>query len=848
MIPSESTLTPIMQQYWSIKKHHMKPLVFFQLGDFYELFYDDAVRASQMLDLTLTHRGHGSAEKIPMAGIPVHTLENYLKKCLSLSECVVVCDQIGIPDGKGIMERAVQRIYTPGTVYESEFVDPSQSNYLVCFAAAPQGLCLVWADLCEGVIQWNEGTISEMHEELTRLAPREIIGCDKDLLEEQAHFTSIDPWYFNIEENEPYISKALPNFGTYRDLSMSPEILGTIGAFIRYSTMHTGSDQLFTQIKQTRSHELLGVDRQTRQHLEIDSAEPSQGLLYGVLNHTRTQGGARLLKKWIAYPTRNRDTLNHRYDTLGHWNNHSALLHSSRITLKELCDLERIATKIATMKIRPREIIMLKETLAHSANLRTQLAGSPLALSPESAIETAFCDLIGQWILEEPANTLKEGAVIQPTVCEEYGRLAHLLTHQQELLEQYALQEQKQHGLTIRAGSNHIQGFFLELSKGDSERIPKHFMRIQTLKHCERYQTSELREIQHNVIAARLAVAGKQEALWQTFIGLLGQHIESLKTLASEIFWIDVTQSLAYASQNSATTRPVYSDRDEICIEQGRHPTLEHKKGLKFMANDCLLERDNPFMLLTGPNMGGKSTYMRQVALIIFMAHIGAYVPAKRVVLGPIDQILTRIGAQDALAMDQSTFMVELTETARILRQATPNSFILIDEMGRGTSTYDGLALAAATMEELFDHNQSFCLFSTHYHELKTFSQERPGIQHSCFRGVIQNNIIHFPYKLEPGSIEHSFGLYVAQKAGLPSRLTERAWKIHAELAHNAPQTLNNEEPVAIPMITEDLLSPLYWDLETMSPKLAWTNLWAWQETTLQARNYKKTTEYSDLQ
>jgi DNA mismatch repair protein MutS len=420
-------------------------------------------------------------------------------------------------------------------------------------------------------------------------------------------------------------------------------------------------------------------------------------------------------------------------------------------------------------------------------------------------------------------------------ICKNYSEHLEILENHQAILEQYAQEQEILYGFPIKYGSNNLQGFFLEITKAFSSKVPDHFRRIQTLKHCERYQTLDLQAIEQKIFTARDALSQDQDQLWKKCLEELACYESELRTLAQHISFIDLTQSLSFAGQRTGYIRPDWSEDLGIHIEQGRHPVLE-LGTYQFIANDCMLNHAERLWILTGPNMGGKSTYMRQVALIVFMAHIGSWVPAKKMKIGPIDHIFTRIGAHDHLSQGQSTFMVELTETARILRQCTERSLVLIDEMGRGTSTYDGLALAQATAEYLCEYSKALCLFSTHYHELQTLASQHNGIENYCFQGTICEKNIRFSYVLSQGAIEESFGLYVAQKAGLPSKLLERAWDIHQELGEDSRTQKNESTRLKNdPMIYED--HPLDWDLESFSPKDLWLRLHQWQASNLRKRN-----------
>ncbi|MBM4222909.1 MAG: DNA mismatch repair protein MutS, partial [Gammaproteobacteria bacterium] len=722
IVQASSTRTPLMQQYWAIKDEHPNKLVFFRLGDFYELFAQDAVIASGCLDLTLTQRGTEDGQPIAMAGIPAQSLEVYIKRLLGMGKTAVVCEQVGQPTGKGPMERAVKRIFTPGTVNEAEFLSPKEPNYLMAYYQDHGTLSTAWVDVSEGVVYWAQGPLSELQDEVLRRDPKELIGMHA-LCEEWKGFTSraqiLPKWYWNEHENESYIQKALPAYGVFKDSVMSLATWRTIGALIRYVILHLGTGAVFTDLVEYRKESLLGLDSLTRAHLGLDKHSQSSTCLFDILNQTCTHLGSRLLHQWMHTPSRDFELLRTRQNMIAAWKDRSDgdIREQARQILLRIGDIERLTSKIAARSIRPRELEALKNSCKAIRSLSEVLASHPILSLDTHDIEKMVHDCIDRWICDDPSNNFEDGEVLRPEVNPELCEIVGLMTDHRSVLKEYAQLEQEKIGIPLKSGANHIHGFYFECTKQQSEKIPEYFIRIQTLKNAERYQTIELRKLQTRFHEAKKAYHVLCQQLYQECLEELAGYLDGLRLLSRQIAYHDLTQSLATVSLIRQWVTPSFSFDNILSIKQGRHPLLEQQRGLSFIPNGCEISEKERFWLITGPNMGGKSTFMRQVAIIVFLAHLGSDVPAESCCIGPIDSIFTRIGAHDRLDEGQSTFMVELTETARICRGVSSHSLVLIDEMGRGTSTYDGIALARATAEYLASI-RCLCLFSTHYYEL----------------------------------------------------------------------------------------------------------------------------------
>ena len=835
--------TPLMQQYLSIKKQHPHRLVFFRLGDFYELFFEDAKKASQLLDITLTQRGSHSGEPIPMAGVPFHSVDGYLKKLLGQGESVVMCEQQGQPHGKAPMTREVERILTPGTVNESEFTNPKENNYLACYYTIKSQTVLCWCDVCEGTIYWQIIDSSQLIENITKLRPKEILASKELLIDFNTKFQTLPSWNFNPQENICFIQQSLSTDISISDIEHPMLVYCALGAIVRYILASHGSSDAIRAIKKYAPIDLLILDAKTRIHLELDD-ESSPSSVINALNKTTTPMGARLLKKWMQHPTRHQETLNQRADKIQSWLDNQYILERAGSILAQISDIERLASKIGTGTIRPRELNAIEQTITHAEKLK-ELLKPCTSLAPIIFISDdheALRDLINLKILKEPNAHIRDGNVFNPECCSELKKLKNLSQDHSSYLSQFSEKEQSELKFPIKVSSNNIHGFYIEVSKIYSEQVPSHFIRLQTLKAVERYTTKELKEFEHIALQSQSLALLREKELWNELINNLKNYIDCLRHLSSQLAKIDVTRSFAHCALQYRLVRPCWTNQSCFEIQGGRHFIVENLfSKQQFIPNDLSFNQDTKLIVLTGPNMGGKSTYMRQSALILFLAHLGSYIPAESALIGPFDRIFTRIGAHDALALGQSTFMTEMLETATIVHEATEKSLVIMDEIGRGTSTHDGLAIAFATAEYLLQYNKSFCLFSTHYHELTELALVYPTVKNFHLHSKLMQDHIYFSYELKSGAAENSFGLYVAKMAKLPQKLLELSkmrFSIHEENKNNyqpADSHLNLNEDLSNKLVMDEIIKI---ELDMISPRQAHELISRWQEQLLTSHHF----------
>ncbi len=774
--------TPLMRQYFAAKAEYPDTLLLFRMGDFYELFHDDARKAARLLDITLTQRGQSAGAPIPMAGVPVHAVESYLGKLVRAGEAVAICEQIGDPaQARGLVERKVVRVVTPGTVTDAALLEERRDTLLLAIAADRNGYGLAWVDLAAGRFLLAEVADPDaLAAELARLAPAETLIAED--VAWPAAVTALPglrrrlPWHFDAASAQRELCRF---FGT-RDLSgfgcmALTRALGAAGALLTYlqETQKSALPHL-ASLGVENSAETVALDAATRRHLELDThpGGRSEFTLLGVLDHSVTPMGARLLRRWLHRPLRDRDTLRQRHQAIG------ALIDSRcfsplRERLRAIGDLERILARVALRSARPRDLSTLRDGLAAAPGLRDELAGldNPRlgALLERIGDHGESVRLLSAAIIAQPPALLRDGGVIAPGHDTELDRLRLLSTDADRFLLELEQREKAASGIaTLKVGYNRVHGYYIEIGKAQAERAPEHYTRRQTVKGAERYITAELKAFEDQVLSARERALMRERALYEGVLDALVARLAPLQDAAAAIAELDVLACLAGRAEALAWTCPELVDAPGIRIERGRHPVVEQVREEPFEPNDLQLDDGRRMLVITGPNMGGKSTYMRQAALIVLLAHIGSYVPAQRAVLGPIDRIFTRIGAGDDLARGQSTFMVEMSETAAILHNATAHSLVLMDEIGRGTSTYDGLALARACAVRLATVNRAFALFATHYFELTALAGEVPGIANVHLDAVEYGEQLVFMHAVKDGPASRSFGLAVAALAGLP--------------------------------------------------------------------------------
>ena len=806
--------TPMMRQYLGLKAQHPDMLLFYRMGDFYELFFDDAVKASKLLGITLTQRGSSNGQPIKMAGVPYHAAEGYLAKLAKMGEAVAICEQIGDPaTSKGPVERQVARILTPGTLTDTALLDESRDSQLLSIFQADGLIGLARLNLASGSFILSEIAIGHLAQEVERIAPSEILVSDDfthaTLTNNKAAKKRLSPWQFDIDTALATLTKQfntldLNGFGCQ---GLQPAICAA-GALLDYvrNTQRTALPHI-NAISVESTSAYIQLDAATRRNLEIDLTlrGESSPTLYSLLNTTQTAMGARLLRHWLHHPLQDRNLVAKRHMALAELiqsNTHEAL----NVALKTIGDIERITARIALKTARPRDLSGLAVSLNQLPLLQQALqniAGSLLqTLGSSLTVPSAALNLLNNAIKTEPSVVLREGGVIADGYDAELDELRALQNNHGEFLLQYEAAEKARTGINnLKVEYNSVHGFYIEMSRTQAETAPTEYRRRQTLKNVERFITPELKAFEDKVLSANDRALAREKVLYEQLLEALQPNIVHLQTIAGAVASLDVLCCFAERAIALKYVAPEFTTEAGIQIMNGRHPVVEGisiSNNQAFIANDVLLNPYRQLLLITGPNMGGKSTFMRQTALIILLAHCGAYVPASAAKIGEIDRIMTRIGASDDLAGGRSTFMVEMTETANILHNATDKSLVLLDEIGRGTSTFDGLSLAWAVAKQLLEKNRSYTLFATHYFELTRivdeFKQAANVHLDAVEHGTGENKAIVFMHKVEEGAANQSYGLQVAQLAGIPKTVINAAKKKLVQLEINQVALANENQ------------------------------------------------------
>jgi len=774
--------TPMMQQYLRIKAEHPDILVFYRMGDFYELFYDDAEKASRLLDIALTTRGASAGAPVRMAGVPWHSVEQYLAKLVRLGESVAICEQIGDPNtAKGPVERAVTRIVTPGTLTDSELLDDKADNVLLSVFRDKSGAGLAWLSLASGELRVAEVAPQALDNELRRIAPAEILATDGIDLPD-FFVTRVPAWHFDFEVGRRKLLEQLgaASLAGYGCEDLGPAI-AACGALLDYAAKTQGQALAHvTAVRAERAGEHLRMDAATRRNLEITETlrgEPAP-TLFSLLDECATGMGSRLLRRWLHEPLRDREALAARHAAVEALRDGAGDIHA---LLRKFADVERICARVALRSARPRDLAALRDSLGLLAGLTAAdfrgdsalLAGLKEDLrTPEECLA-----LLRRAIAPEPAALLRDGGVIADGHSAELDEVRALQSHAGEFLIALETRERDRTGIpNLRVAYNHVHGYYVEVTNAHAARVPDDYRRRQTLKNAERYITPELKAFEDKALSARDRALALEKSLYEALLDDLSRHIAALQRIARALAQLDVLCDFARIASQRSYARPQFVEETLIEIEAGRHPVVEARIE-RFIANDCRLSPQRQLLLVTGPNMGGKSTYMRQVALIALMAHAGSFVPARSARLGPIDQIFTRVGAADDLAGGRSTFMVEMTESAAILHNATASSLVLMDEVGRGTSTFDGLALAWAIARHLIERNRSLTLFATHYFELTRLALEHREAANVHLDAVEHKDTVVFLHAVKDGPTSDSYGLAVAALAGVPKPVIRQARK-----------------------------------------------------------------------
>ena len=786
--------TPMMQQYLRIKSDHPDTLLFYRMGDFYELFFDDAKKASQLLDITLTSRGQSAGLPIPMAGIPYHAAEGYLAKLLKNGESIAICEQIGDPaTSKGPVERKVVRIVTPGTVTDEALLEDRKDNLLVAvctFSNASQGTQhgIASLDLTSGrfVLQQVESE-DQLLSELGRLNPAELLFSEDwplpSNLQQRSGLCRRPPWHFEPESARQRVLKQfntldLKGFGC-DNLTAA---IAAAGALLQYVKDTQQSALPHIQgIRTENSADSILLDASSRRNLELDY-HPSghlQYTLFGVLDKTATAMGSRCLRRWINRPLRDHRILNNRYACVANLlNDH--LYKAVQTHLRQVGDIERISSRIALKSARPRDLLVLRTTLAVLPALQQTLATSDNEQLAHTATQIGeqpeILTLLEKAIIDNPPVLIRDGGVIAKGYHQDLDDLRHLSQNADQFLIDMENREKAATGITtLKVNYNRVHGYYIEISHLHAAKVPPHYTRKQTLKGAERYITEELKSFEDKVLSAKEKSLSFEKALYEELLNIIATSLIPLQQCAAALAELDVLVNFAERAETLSLSQPTLLDKPGITIESGRHLVVEQVSDIPFVPNDLSFSNQRRMLVVTGPNMGGKSTYMRQAALIVLIAHIGCYVPAKTLACGPVDKIFTRIGASDDLASGRSTFMVEMSETANILHNATSKSLILMDEIGRGTSTFDGLSLAWACADHLAKETKAFTLFATHYFELTTLADEQKTIHNVHLDAIEHGDKIIFLHTVKEGPASQSYGLQVAALAGVPRSVIDKA-------------------------------------------------------------------------
>jgi DNA mismatch repair protein MutS len=846
----ESTHTPVIQQYLRIKAEHAQMLLFYRMGDFYELFFDDARKASRLLDIALTSRGQANGAPIPMAGVPAHAVEAYLAKLLRCGESAAICEQIGDPAAsRGPVQRQVTRIVTPGTITDDALLDEHRETLVCALHQQDDAFGIARLELSSGRFLCMEVSGREaLAAELERIDPAELLqsedAADLAELPERASVVKLAPWYFEEQSARELLGT---QFGT-RDLSgfgcdSAHLAVAAAGALLHYvKDTQRGALPHVQGLRLERREDAIILDAVSRRNLELTASLSGERgrALADVLDRTATPMGGRCLRRWLGRPLRDRERLRHRHQTIG------ALIAAGVAPrlhehMRDLGDMERILSRVALRSARPRDLSQLGATLDRLPALHSTLAAveSPLLTELLAAIGE-FPDTsawLGRAIAESPPLWLRDGGVIAPGYDDTLDELRRLSTDADSFLRELELRERQRTGVaTLKVGYNRVHGYYIELGRSHAEKVPAEYRRRQTLKATERYITEELKAFEDKVLSARERALARERQLYEEMLTRLGEQLPALQRSAENLARLDVLNTLAERAETLGYCQPELVDGAGIAITAGRHPVVEQMMDEPFIANDIRLDEECRMLVITGPNMGGKSTLMRQTALIVLLAHMGSYVPAERAVIGTVDRVFTRIGAADDLAGGRSTFMVEMVEAANILNNATPQSLVLLDEIGRGTSTYDGLSLAWACAAHLASGVRAFTLFATHYFELTALPEQFDGVANIHLEAIEHANRIVFMHRVRPGPANRSYGLQVAALAGVPRSVIDNARGMLETLEAESNARANAADNAQIPLFagadpgpgTEQRLRELLTEVDpdSLSPKEALETLY----------------------
>ncbi|MBP6209357.1 MAG: DNA mismatch repair protein MutS [Anaerolineales bacterium] len=841
-------VTPVRQQYLDIKREYPDAIVFFRLGDFYETFDEDAEITARELDIVLTSRPVGGGVRVPLAGIPYHAVENYLARLIEKGHHVAICEQVGDQPSKGIFPRKVVRVVTPGTVTEPGLLPGDANNYLTSVVLNGETASISYTDVTTGEFAVTELPLEALRAELTRLHPAEILHPDNQTLPDgiNGHLTALPAWKFEPGKcNETLLtqfrSSTLDGFGLKAN-SLQVRAAGAIVLYLKET--QPDALNLLTSLRSYSLNEFMTLDASTRRNLELDETLRGErkGSLLGTLDFTITPMGKRLIHQWVSQPLLQVAKINKRQDGVQHFVSNGMVRAELREELKPLADLERLVNRVIAGQAQPRDLVAMRNTLGQLPKVKEVINGQSAVNGQWSVCEEQF-SLLQNAIDEDPPATLQNTGVIRSGYSAELDGVIEASKHARDWIANLEGIERERTGIkTLKVGYNKVFGYFIEISRGAADRAPENYIRKQTLVNAERFITPEMKEYETLVLNAEERIKEIETRLFREVCAELGKSANTLLATARAIAVLDVLSALGEAAALGGYCRPEVHEGNGLEILEGRHPVVEqYLKNDRYIPNDIVFEKGEVVRIITGPNMAGKSTYLRQAALIVLMAQMGSFVPAASAKIGLVDRIFTRIGAQDEIHAGQSTFMVEMVEAANILHHATSRSLLILDEIGRGTSTYDGLSIAWGIIEYIHNHPQlrAKTLFATHYHELTQLADLLPGIRNYNVAVSEADNKVVFLHKIIAGGADRSYGIHVAQLAGLPDPVIQRANEIMAELEKTSGRAVkihpHAAQQAALFPETSPLLDELKGlDVNALSPIEALNRLFEWQKKFLQ--------------
>ncbi len=838
-------VTPVRQQYLDIKRDYPDTIVFFRLGDFYETFDEDAEITARELDIVLTSRPVGGGTRVPLAGIPYHAAENYLARLIEKGHHVAICEQVGDQPAKGIFPRKVVRVVTPGTVTEPGLLPGDANNYLASIFLNEGSASVSYTDVTTGEFAVTELPLEALRAELTRLRPAEIIYPDNQTLPDgiTGHLSALPSWKFEAGKcNETLLnqfkSSTLDGFGIKAN-SLSVRAAGAIVHYLKET--QPDALNLLNSLRSYSLSEFMTLDASTRRNLELDETLRGErkGSLLGTLDFTISPMGKRLIHQWVSQPLLHVEKIKARQNGVEYFVQQGMIRAELRAALKPLADLERLVNRVITGQAQPRDLVAMRSTLEQLPVIKEVISRQSSVISGQWSVCEDELSLLQSAIDDDPPATLQNTGIIRAGYSQELDGVIEASKHARDWIANLEAVEREKTGIkTLKVGYNKVFGYYIEISRGAAERAPEHYIRKQTLVNAERFITPEMKEYETLVLNAEERIREIELRLFKEICAELAKAANKLLSTARALAELDVLSALGEAAALGNYTKPEVHEGSELEIHEGRHPVVEQLlKSDRYIPNDVIFEKGEIVRVITGPNMAGKSTYLRQAALIVLMAQMGSFVPAASARIGLVDRIFTRIGAQDEIHAGQSTFMVEMVEAANILHHATSRSLLILDEIGRGTSTYDGLSIAWGIIEYIHNHPQlrAKTLFATHYHELTQLAELLPGIRNYNVAVSEADNKVVFLHKIIPGGADRSYGIHVAQLAGLPSPVIQRANEIMAELEKTSGRAVKinpqSAQQVALFPETNPLLDEIKGlDVNSLSPIEALNKLFEWQK------------------